>query len=186
MKLAYTVALEDMVAFNDYHWQHSPFARRTRTKLAIYTPLSIVIVLGLMSLVIGSWIYLVMGVIVAAISAAITPSRFRKHMRRAAEKCYTEGQNKGLIGRHEIEITGDGISEKNPTGSNSTCWAGIERVEQNPTHGFIYVSSNAAHVIPIASVTEGDFQEFMQVMRARCDKNNPQPPASNDAATRRV
>ena len=182
MKLTYSVTIEDLVMFNLHHSEHSPFMRRARRNHQIYSPLSVLVALGLLGFIAKSWTYPVVGAVFAAAFAAMAPGRFRKQIRHAAERCYKEGENKGMLGVHSLEILDAELRETNPTGSQSIKWAGIERVVSTPTHGYVYVSSNAAHVIPRASVAEGDYDAFMEAVRDRLAMRNPPPSGPAHAA----
>ena len=174
MKLTYSVTIDDLILFNEYHSEHSPFVQRARRKYRLLSPPSMLFVFCLVGFVTKSWTYPIVGAVVASAYAATTPRRFRKQIRNAAERCYKEGENKGLFGLHTLEILDTELLETNPSGNQSIKWAGIERVVSTPTHGYIYVSSNSAHVVPKASVTEGDYNAFMEAVRDRTTKQNPQ------------
>ena len=174
MKLTYSVNIEDLIIFNEYHSEHSPFFRRARRNYQLNSSLSVLFALIFLGYLAKSWIYPIVGAVFATAFAVIAPRRFRKQIRKAAERCYKEGENKGTIGIHNLEILDTELQETNPAGNQAIKWSGIERVVSTPTHGYIYVSSNAAHVVPRASVTEGDYDAFMAAVSDRTTKQNPQ------------
>ena len=174
MKLTYSVTIEDLILFNEYHSEHSPFFRRARRNYQLNSSLSVLFALSFLGYLAKSWIYPIVGAVFATAFAVLAPRRFRKQIRKTAERCYKEGENKGTIGIHSLEILDTELLETNPAGNQSIKWAGVERVVSTPTHGYIYVSSNAAHVVPRASVTEGDFDAFMAAVLDRSTKQNPQ------------
>ena len=174
MKLTYSVNIEDLIIFNEYHSEHSPFFRRARRNFQLNSSLSVLFALIFLGYLAKSWIYPIVGAVFATAFALIAPSRFRKQIRKAAERCYKEGENKGTIGIHSLEILDTELLETNPAGNQTIKWSGIERVVSTPTHGYIYVSSNAAHVVPRASVTEGDYDAFMAAVLDRSTIKNPQ------------
>jgi hypothetical protein len=59
-----------------------------------------------------------------------------------------EKPGKGLLGRHRIVLSQDGLVESTPFGESRTSWAGVDRVEQDQHNIYIYTSLAAAHVIP--------------------------------------
>jgi hypothetical protein len=59
-----------------------------------------------------------------------------------------EKPGKGLLGRHRIVLSQDGLIESTPVGESRTSWAGVDRIEQDPHNIYIYTSLAAAHVIP--------------------------------------
>lgn len=165
MKIKYTVEIEDLIAFNEHHMDHSPMFRQSKKNAIIYTPLS----LFLLFLVIGigehAWTLSIIGIIASLILAVLAPLTFRKHVRKTLEKSMSEGRNKGAVGQQQLELRDDGIYNTNSAGTQSTYWNAVERIEQTETHGFIYISSMSAHVIPALKVKEGDFDAFMQAAR---------------------
>ena len=70
-------------------------------------------------------------------------------MRRAIRQLVKdEKPGKGLLGRHRIVVSRDGLIESTAVGESRTSWAGVDRIEQDPHYIFIYTSLVAAHVIP--------------------------------------
>ena len=59
-----------------------------------------------------------------------------------------EKPGKGLLGRHRIVLSQDGLVESTAVSESRTSWAGVDRVEQDPHNIYIYTSLAAAHVIP--------------------------------------
>jgi YcxB-like protein len=69
----------------------------------------------------------------------------------AVRRILAEGHNKGVLGRHEIEIGPDGVYERTAVNESQQSWAGIERIADDDRYIFIYVQPMAAHVIPKAA-----------------------------------
>jgi hypothetical protein len=59
-----------------------------------------------------------------------------------------EKPGRGLLGRHRIVATEEGLTESTPVGESRTSWAGVDRIEEDPRYIFIYTSVAAAHIIP--------------------------------------
>ncbi len=59
-----------------------------------------------------------------------------------------EKPGKGLLGRHRIVLSQDGLIESTAFGESRSSWAGVDRVEQDLHNIYIYTSLAAAHVIP--------------------------------------
>ena len=78
-----------------------------------------------------------------------------------------EKPGKGLLGRHRIVLSQDGLIETTSFGESRTSWAGVDRVEQDAHNIYIYTSLAVAHVIPKRAFR--DLQEadaFYQFSRA--------------------
>jgi len=183
-RLAYSLSLDDLLAFHEYHSEHSAFIKRLSRKTLIVSVLAYLVAGGVFGLMFWSYVGLLAGVPLAAYAAITGPRRFRKAHRKAALRIYQESSHPGTIGVHRIEITESGIAETNSTGGQTTTWEGVERIESTPTHGFVYTGGDQAHVIPIASLFEGDFETFMAELRRRRKtklKLPPSPPGQQTA-----
>jgi hypothetical protein len=164
MTITYDLSVDDFVAFTEHYYQNSPLFKRFNIAIRVIAPLCLVI-LGLINYLRGMSVF--PALISAVIIVAIFPLICTMPMGWFTRKICREGAQKGLIGRHELEITATGITERTCVGTQTTTWEGIERIETTPTHGYIYIGSALAHVIPVNSVTDGNFQEFMAEVRKR-------------------
>lgn len=165
MIIKYNVEAEDHLKFNEYHFEHSPTMRRIKRVATIYSPLSIFIALSLVGIIEKSWAFPIVGFIVSSIYAFGAPRRLQKRIQRTTEKFLSEGSNKGAFGEQQLELREDGIYNTSPSGTQTTFWDAVERIKQTETHGFIYISSTSAHVIPSQKIIEGNFDDFMQSAR---------------------
>lgn len=167
MKLIYTLQMEDLVAFNQYHFQHSPTFRRNRR---IIIGASVIAVCGYVIydyIQQQSLVSVISGVIAAAIAITIlsllTKSPYKKGIRRLLR----EGRNTSILGRHELEVTETGITEHTEQISTTIAWKGIERIVSTDSHVFVYLSSTSACIIPRDSIIEGDYEMCLEELRHR-------------------
>ena len=79
-----------------------------------------------------------------------------------------EGKNRGTLGWHELELTGSTLLERNEVGESTIRIDAIEKVASDDDHTFVYVGAVMAHVIPRASVTDGDYDSFVSTLRTKC------------------
>ena len=78
-----------------------------------------------------------------------------------------EKPGKGLLGRHRILLSKDGLIDSTAVGESRSSWAGVDQIEQDPHNIYIYTSLAAAHVIPkraFKDLEEAD--AFVQFSRA--------------------
>ena len=87
-----------------------------------------------------------------------------------------KGTNRSVLCEHVLEITPDGLVEKTPFNETRTAWNAIEAVEQTKDFLFIYIQSNAAHIVPIKAVAEGDVFEFRKQLAAHVAAESPASP----------
>jgi hypothetical protein len=81
---------------------------------------------------------------------------------------YKEGQNKGFLCEHTLEIGEKFLTEKTDQGEQSCLFSCIERICLTDEYAFIYLGTIAAHVVPIKRVFEGDFNEFIKELQLKC------------------
>jgi hypothetical protein len=165
VRIEYTVNLDDIVEFTRFHYQTTTCS----PKATIKDGATFFIVLLLMVSVTGK---LNVGsfVIVAAATIAWTvlcrPLALW-YMRRKARSLYARGKNKRLIGCHSLEIADGLLRQRNEGGSDDVRFEVIERVAEDPSYVFIYVSAMTAYVVPRRGVTNGDLASFVAELRSR-------------------
>lgn len=185
MKLGYTVEMPDLVAFNQYHLDHSDFVKSRRRK-GIALVCGIYGILGTVhSLAKQSFVPIVIWSLLAVLYSLWYSRASRRASPKSVQKLYGADKNKGVLCEHEIEILEDGVVERTPFGEHKTTFLGIERIIQTDTHGFVFIGTMNAHVIPKARVTNGDYDAFMRIMSEKWESQQQgggySPPAARSA-----
>jgi hypothetical protein len=163
MQVQYQLNLDDVVAFNLYHFSRSKEAQR-RIRLNQLLGIIFVLFIALMwprwglglrtFFFIGYSLFLLLGY----------PAYYRWFVKRNAQKTYSEGQNKGVLGNHIIALDSDGVIEISDVGETRTTWSGVEKIEANDKYIFLYTGSLMAHIIPRrAFLNEVEAYEFIQM-----------------------
>jgi hypothetical protein len=88
----------------------------------------------------------------------------KRRIARAVRKMLKEGENKMDIGLQALEVTSEGLTDKDEFGESKFNWKAIERVASTPDYYYIYISAMKALVVPKLKVTEGDFEEFRRLV----------------------
>lgn len=167
MKLVYTLEMPDLVALNQYFLDHSDFLKSRRRK-GIAIVCGIYGILGaLHSLARKSFVPIIIWSLLALLYSFWYSRASRRASPKSVQKLYGADKNKGILCEHEIEINQDGIVERTQFGDHNTTFAGIERIIQTDTHGFIFIGTMNAHVIPKARITYGEYDTFMRVVSER-------------------
>jgi hypothetical protein len=95
-------------------------------------------------------------------------------MQMVLKKILDEGENKGLLCEHSIEIIDNGIVETTTVGEQKSNWAGIERISETDDYLFIFIGSCTAHVIP-KKCTKGDLPSFIEMLREKTPNHSSDP-----------
>jgi hypothetical protein len=167
MYIKYTNTIEDNTKFQLYHNANSPSVKRTCLISRIISSLIFVIlaVVGWLDHHIGLASF---GVIAAVIAYFYIPYSIIKKTKKLSEKMYKEGKNKGFLCEHTLEIRDNYLIEKTDQGEQSCLLSCVERICLTDEHGFIYVGSIQAHVVPIKRISEGDVDEFIKDLQLKC------------------
>ena len=172
MRLRYENTLDDAIAFQQYHYTHSPTARRSIAGLR-WGGVALIMFMCFAAGKDKLLLHLVEMCILSGIYILILPVLVRRSIKRQSRRMYSEGSNKGMLGEHELEITEDGIIERSPYNETRTAWGAVERIESTPDHTFIYAGSMMAHVIPHSRINEGDYKAFLAQLGQRFQPDQP-------------
>ena len=77
--------------------------------------------------------------IVAALNWVIHRWLLRRAIRALVAQ---EMPEKGRLGRHEIELGGEGLVERTAVGEVRTSWSGVHRLEQDNRYIYLYTQSS--------------------------------------------
>jgi hypothetical protein len=170
MTVEYELTEGDLNAFNLYHHFHSPTARRQYLR-AWYAPALIMFVIWL-----GIWyladrergtpeqttldlLPLFSGV---PIFLVFFPWWYRRKVSQIIAGMIGEGKNRGLLGRHQVSISPDGINESGEYGQTLTVWRAVERVVRDKEYAFVYLNALAAIIIPLRAFDDSaGFEGFV-------------------------
>jgi hypothetical protein len=184
MKVRYNNSLDDMVAFNQYHFAHSPAFRHTRAAYAVTSwvfPVVVVTVglnLGIAAAVDGVEfevaVTLIGGALIFGLCGLLFklwPWQYRGRLARAVDRSvrrqYRGGANKTMLGTHELELTATHLIERTACNENIMKLEAVEGVVGTGDFAIIYTSSVAGHFIPRDAVIDGDYEKFVAAVARR-------------------
>lgn len=174
VNLEYKLNADDVLAFQLYHYEHSPQLGRARKLLrrvlfladavVLLAAVILVAALGrerlLMAMGLGVWVALMF------LWAVLYPSLLRRSLRRAIARNFGKGRD-NLIGRHEISITPRGLTDTADVGQSAARWSAVEYVAFTDQHLFVLVRGAGLHIVPRrAFVDEAAFRQFAETARA--------------------
>ena len=163
MLIKYDVTIEDLVAFNRYHCAHSPTVKKSKRTFVIYLPALLVFIAAFVSPTeeVSRSVLVAITVVIAGALSIFFNYSLTSALDRQARRLYKEGESKGLLGQHEVEIDNNGFVERTEVNETRQLWQGVEKIVETNEYAFIYISSMLAHVIPKLSITAGDPEAFI-------------------------
>ena len=169
MKLRYTNTTEDYIAFQKYHQKTNPLLKRFyRLSLAILILFVLVTQVMARHQELGLANSIFIGIILAFLSGIFflvfcKVSTF--FLRRMSARSMLKGEKQRFLCEHVLEITDTELVEKTDIGMITTKLSAIENVCDTEGYTFIYISPQAAHVLPEARISEGDYRDFVAHLR---------------------
>ncbi len=162
-EIQYEVREKDLIAFNEHELGNSvPIQKTINRHQAIIPGVAAAIALLLFFYFkdIPSSIY----VILIAIAWGLgVPFYLKWNMRKQIRQKYTEEEKANAIGRYTLRADKDSLVEISASGEERLSWKKVLRIEKEKKYVFIYVSLNAALIIPIDTVAKGsNLGEFVR------------------------
>ena len=164
MKIVYDMSVDDHVSFSIFHHKHSRSSRRTLMIGGVVFPVCMFLLLSGLSIYKGQWGAVATYAVFFAVLMIWILSGNKKTLARVVRKMLKEGENKMDIGLQTLEVTSEGLADKNEFSESKFNWKAIERIASTPDYYYIYVSAMKALVVPKLKVTEGDFEEFRRLV----------------------
>lgn len=181
MRVDYEVTIDDLLAFNLYHFNHSPTMKRQVLLGQIIFSVMIIIgfgwiiysnnVQGLPALIIAG-----IGALFIALFVAIYPRSVRSSVRKRIKKLAEEGRNTGMIGKQTMILAPDQITVTTEAGTSTYKWTAINKIETTAEWVFIYNTAISAFTIPRRAFPSDDAcQTFIETVKAYHSGNAPIP-----------
>lgn len=180
--LEFTMTMDDLVAFNRFHRENSPTARRikryTYIVLAFITAGVLFFLYPKIKAVAISetgaeWpavVTIIVWIILFLLLGPILKRRLKIESRisdRLVLSQLKEGTQKGVIGSQRLILQDDGLSGENDIRKSFTKYAAVERIAEDVNYVFVYVNAMAAHVIPRREVDPVKLADFLVALRAK-------------------
>jgi hypothetical protein len=167
-QLRYAIIQDDLIAFSQFHADHSPTIRRSWYRDTwIYAALFAIAALLGFIVYGGRHVYTLTFVGLAIGWPLAIPRYLRWRYYRLARRLYAEGSNAAVLGDYEAVADEQGLIVTSPGGETRIKWQAVERVTLSSDHAFLYIAANQAVVLPRRSVQGGDFDNFIAFARNR-------------------
>ncbi|NRD77664.1 YcxB family protein [Bacillus sp. BRMEA1] len=150
MELTYLLSEEDYYHFNLFHLKHSKAVARILTLQRLIGPVIFLIFAFIFTKATNNSLF---GVVVTFLVLSILwvifyPKYFYATVKRRLKKAFSSGKNAGLIGKHHLLLTDDGLTEWTGVGEMKFKWSGIEECKEDSDYFYLYNSAVSALIIP--------------------------------------
>ncbi|WP_273130862.1 YcxB family protein [Bacillus weihaiensis] len=164
MRITYHLTEEDYLHFNLFHLKNSKAGRHALAIQRYLTPIMFIAIAFLFSSIndIPILFMLIPFAIMAIIWFLFYPKYFYHTVKKNAKKMLKEGKNDGIVGKHEMTLSEEGISDHHSTGETKVNWSGIQEFKEDSDYIYLYNSSVSSYIIPKRDLEEQEeFKAFI-------------------------
>lgn len=169
-EIEYEVREQDLIAFNEHQLARSEHVQKMLRRHQSVLPG----IIGVIAIILFFYFKdLLSAVYVALIAVAWglgVPLYIRWGLRRQLRKMYTEEEKACILGRNTLRIEPKELIEINVQGESRMPWADVLRVESTKKYAFVFISTDAALIIPRSTVSKGNLHEFIKEADERIEK----------------
>ncbi|HZD60799.1 MAG TPA: YcxB family protein [Anaerolineae bacterium] len=172
MKINFDFSTEDWLALQDHYLSYSKTFKLYKAMAMVTGPIVFLLVI-LYQLIKGESDYLLIIFLgIASIGWVVFyPRRFKSTTIKRSRKMFEEGNNSGLIGPHEIVLSENEISYKEPGSESTTRWEYIVRYSEDENHIILFMTSLSAIVIPKdKAITDTEKERVFEFIRNKVNK----------------
>ena len=194
MRIRFETTIEDVIAFNRFHFANSPTWQRqlwTQSLMVfgILALLFLVMHLSSMGPVLAfDWFEGVLAVVFAV--AAIAWAFFIRwymdwSLARNTRKFLAEGSNRLLFGWREMELVNGRLVLNTELIQSSLDLRAIEKIVRDENYTYVYIASVSAYMIPMNLYPEDEYREFVaELIEAWENRDAPRPVEEADERAR--
>lgn len=168
MKIDYNLTEEDYLNFNMFHLKNSKTATKSLNLQRFLTPLFL-IAFGYIFSTITEIEFLsifITFLIISTLWIIFYPKYFYSHVSRQTKKMIQEGKNGGLLGKHLLLMTEEGLIETTPNSETKVSWASVKEFVEDEDNFYLYNSGLSAIILPKRDVA--DEEELRAYIHAKC------------------
>jgi hypothetical protein len=166
VELEYRFEEGDLLAFLDYHMQHSEAARDIRRRQT-YGYAFLFVIFGLVFWFFGEAALAIAFLVLGPVWVAWWPARARRIYRKQALAMYREGQNPMFEGPHVLRLDEASLVTTTPAAEARIALTSVQRIANTPDYLFIYVGAIQAFIVPRGRVSRGDLNAFAEQLQQR-------------------
>ena len=161
MEIEFSVEEADVLAFSEYHNEHSESAQAIRLRNTYGYGLAFMGV-GVVLLLVGSVGLGVAFLLLGPIWMVYWPRRARQFYRKQAAALWREGRNPIFQGSHILRLEDNGLLSISPAGESRMPLRTVQRLVTTPDLFLIYMGAIQAIIVPRGRVVRGDVDKFSE------------------------
>jgi hypothetical protein len=160
-----------VVAFNLYHFEQSAMMRSSLRRSRWLPPIAVLLVVSLVLAAVdgGKHLWPILPcVLVWAILYVLfySTAHHRRSIRKRLARFLNENTT-GLIGRHELELSEDGLIGRSAANETKTAYSAIQKIVSTNDHTFVYISGMSGHIVPHRSIPNSQAIAFVSELHRR-------------------
>jgi hypothetical protein len=159
MEIEFSVEEADILAFSEYHNEHSESAKATRRRDTYGYGIAFT-VMGIVLFLIGSVALGVAFFLVGPLWMLFWPKRVQHLYRKQAAALWREGRNPMFEGSHVLRLEDTSLVSISPAGESRMPLRTIQRLATTPDLLLIYMGAVQAIIVPRRRVVRGDMNKF--------------------------
>ena len=172
MRLVYEVQRSDLELLLQHHYEHGAATAGLRTLTRFVLPGVVACAFTALGIVQRAWILPIVGIILGLMLRVILPRMMRWSIRASIARSLAQGHTTNTLGRHELEITDDGLVDHAADEEYLHPWDELTDVAEQGERAYIYLGLRQAYVISRRGVREGDYQGFVRNLQKRLTAPN--------------
>jgi hypothetical protein len=199
MKIRFETTINDVIAFNRFHYSNSPAWRKQIWVQSLLVPVILAAVLAMVVVTIANGdagfdplVLLVMSVCFGTTWLAGSISwvflirwSLNRALVRNARKFLAEGSNRTMYGWREMEIVDGRLVLRTELLDMRMDLRAIEKIVSNDEYTFIYTASVSAYLIPMHVYPEEEHREFVAELREAWENRAVPMPTDDEPPNRR-
>jgi hypothetical protein len=171
MQIEYELSETDILALmrfrlDQIHGMRNPVMRRR-----------IAYLVGFIFMAFGTWLLLHQALLLitflflAVVFFLFYPLLFDWLIRRRVAVAYRDPSKRVTLNSRTIHVRSDGLQELTEMGEANIKWVVINEIAVTPTHAFLSVQNVPSIIVPKESLSNDDFQAFVNICREYIEKS---------------
>jgi hypothetical protein len=166
VEIEFTLEEGDVLAFADYHSEHSVASREIRRRQT-YGYALLFSLFGLVFWFFGEAALAIAFLVLGPFWVVWWPARARRLVRKQTAALYRAGPNPIFDGPHVLRLEDASLVYVTPAAESRMPLTTVQRIASTPDYLFIYVGAVQAVVVPRRRVSKGDVDIFVQQLQSR-------------------